>query len=49
MLSDKKLWSTPRKRDQASYERDDNGNFVGYEPTPPFEYHDGYLTGMHGR
>ena len=43
-LSDPKGWQTPRKRDQAAYERDENGNFTGFEPTPPFEYHNGYLT-----
>lgn len=43
-LSDPKGWNTPKKRDQAAYDRNDKGEFVGFEPTPPFEYHDGYLT-----
>lgn len=29
---------------QAAYARNEDGSFLGYEPTPPFEYHDGYLT-----
>ena len=44
MLSDPKVWNTPRKRDQATFERKEDGSFAGYEPTPPFEYHDGYLS-----
>ena len=44
VLSDPKAWQTPRKRDQALYERTADGKFAGFEPTPPFEYHDGYLT-----
>lgn len=42
-LSDRNAWNTPRKLDQAAYERNPDGSFAGYEPTPPFEYHDGYL------
>ena len=44
VLSDPKLWYTPRKVDQAAFERKADGSFAGYERTPPFEYHDGYLT-----
>ncbi|KAK9812337.1 hypothetical protein WJX73_003313 [Symbiochloris irregularis] len=44
VLSDPKQWNTPRKLDQSAYERNADGTFAGYEPTPPFEYHDGYLT-----
>ena len=29
--------------DQATYERDENGNLIK-EATVPFEYHDGYLS-----
>lgn len=43
-LSDKNAWNTPRKVDQASFERKADGSFAGYERTPPFEYHDGYLS-----
>lgn len=38
-LADPKAWNTPRKRDQAAYERNADGSFAGFEPTPPFEYH----------
>ena len=44
VLSDRELWWTPRKRDQATFERNEDGSFAGYERTPPFEYHDGYLS-----
>ena len=38
--ADPKGWNTPRKRDQAAYDRSPNGSFAGFEATPPFEYHD---------
>lgn len=44
VLSDPEVWLTPRKLDQAAFERKEDGSFAGYERTPPFEYHDGYLT-----
>ena len=44
MLANKELWKTPRKKDQAAFDRNSDGSFVGFEYTPPFEYHDGYLT-----
>ncbi|KAK9813596.1 hypothetical protein WJX73_009365 [Symbiochloris irregularis] len=44
VLSDPQQWQTPRKVDQSAFERNADGTFAGYEPTPPFEYHDGYLT-----
>ena len=43
-LSDPSAWHTPRKIDQALYERNQDGSFAGFEPTPPLEYHNGYLT-----
>ena len=44
VLSDKEAWLTPRKVDQATFERKSDGSFAGFERTPPFEYHNGYLT-----
>ena len=44
MLSDPEIWLTPRKVDQAAFERKSDGSFAGFERTPPFEYHNGYLT-----
>ena len=43
-LSDVNAWNTPRKVDQATFERKPDGTFAGFERTPPFEYHDGYLS-----
>ena len=44
VLSNTKIWNTPRKIDQAAFDRNSDGSFAGWEPTPPFEYHDGYLS-----
>ena len=44
MLANKELWTTPRKKDQAAFDRHPDGSFVGFESTPPFEYHNGYLS-----
>ena len=44
VLSDPEIWLTPRKVDQAAFERKSDGSFAGFERTPPFEYHNGYLT-----
>ncbi|KAK9813026.1 hypothetical protein WJX72_007708 [[Myrmecia] bisecta] len=43
-LSKLNTWLVPKKADQAQYLRNPNGTFVGFEDTPPFEYHDGYLS-----
>jgi len=38
-----KPWNVPRKINQYTYERNQNGELIK-EPTIPFEYHDGYLS-----
>ena len=43
-LSTRGRWNVPRKHDQAAYERNADGSFVGFEDTPPFVYHDGYFS-----
>lgn len=30
--------------DQASFERNEDDSFAGFEKTPPFEYHNGWLS-----
>ncbi len=37
-------WLAPKKADQAQYLRNPDGTFVGFEDTPIFEYHDGFLS-----
>lgn len=43
-LSAKAEWLVPHKLDQASYSRNKDGSFTGFEDDPPFVYHDGYLS-----
>ena len=44
MLSRRGIWKVPKKLDQASYARKEDGSHGGFEDDPPFVYHDGYLS-----